>query len=116
MLKMPKMNATTLDAFECDVMRQAPQLWCIAAVDRIGDTDPVFLEATNRLATGMAGSDSEIAAYVAGAIQFGAMYAHEAIRTQFEVDELEGTPDAVIDYFWASEDPRVPPFEGGAGI
>jgi hypothetical protein len=113
---MPKLNEETLNAFECDVMRQAPMLWCIDAVDRIGDADPVFLEATNRLATGMAGKNEELAPFVAGAIQFGAMYAHEALRAQFEVDELEGTPDAVIDYFWASEDPRVPPFEGGAGI
>ena len=116
MSKMPKMNKATLDAFECDVMRQAPEWWCVEAVERIGDNDPVFLEATNRLATGMAGKNTEIAPFVAGAIQFGALYAHEALRAQFEVDELEGGPDAVIDYFWASEDPRVPPFEGGAGI
>lgn len=116
MSKMPKLDEVTLDAFECDVMRQAPVLWCIDAVDRIGDADPVFLEATNRLATGMAGKNAEIAPFVAGAIQFGAMYAHEALRAQFEVNELEDGPDAEIDYFWASEDPRVPPFEGGGGI
>ena len=116
MSKMPRMQEETLDAFECDVMRQPPMLWCVDAVERIADADPVFLEATTRLATGMAGKNEEIAPFVAGAIQFGAMYAHEALRTQFEVDELESGPDATIDYFWASEDPRVTPFEGGAGI
>jgi hypothetical protein len=54
----------------------------------------------------MAGKNDEIAAFVAGSIQFGALYAYEALRAQFEVDELNEGCDTV----------DSPNLCGGAGI
>ena len=105
-MTMPRMNPETLEAFECDVIRRSPLLWCTEVIDSIGDNDPVFLQATTRVAKGMAGKNAEIAAFVAGSIQFGALYAYEALRTQFEVDELNEGCDTV----------DSPNLCGGAGI